>query len=261
MDKTGVAGAVKIPGGSRGTTGALAIFAKTPGLSPVKTRLAADVGARLAEKFYRLSLEAAEEMAARVRDLSGGSIRPVWALAERNGEADGPWKSFPAIWSGDGDLGKRLHTVYSSLLKNHDYVMMIGTDSPQLEPSLLLEASRKIIENPGSCVVGPCPDGGFYLFGAKIPIPESVWTGVAYSTDVTLRELARNMESQNIPVRLISKQGDVDSARDLKTVMNALETSPDPLPAQRKLLGWLRARKGTLKIEGRGKTGNNARRA
>lgn len=255
-----MAGAVKIQEGFRGPTGALAIFAKTPGLSPVKTRLAADVGARLAEKFYRLSLEAAEEIAARVRDLSEGAIRPVWALAERNGKAKGPWKFFPAIWTGDGDLGERLHAVYSSLLKNHDYVMMMGTDSPQLEPSLLLEASRKIFENPGSCVIGPCPDGGFYLFGAKMPIPESVWTGVAYSTNATLRELASNLENQNIPVRLISTRGDVDAARDLKTIMNVLETSPDLLPAQRKLLVWLRARKETLKSEGRKKPGENARR-
>lgn len=255
-----MAGAVKIREGIRRTTGALAIFAKTPGLSPVKTRLAADVGARLAEKFYRLSLEAAEEIAARVRDLSEGAIRPVWALAERNGGAGGSWKSFPSIWTGDGDLGERLHAVYSSLLENYDYVMMMGTDSPQLEPSLFLEASRKIFENPESCVIGPCPDGGFYLFGAKIPIPESVWTGVAYSTNAALRDLARNLESQNIAVRLISTQGDVDDARDLKTVMNALEATPDLLPAQRQLLVWLRARKGTLKSEGREKPGKNARR-
>ncbi|MBI3580492.1 MAG: DUF2064 domain-containing protein [Nitrospinae bacterium] len=226
--------------------GALAVFAKTPGLSPVKTRLAADVGARLAEKFYRLSLAAAEEVAARVRDLSEGAIRPVWALAERNGGGEGSRKSFPSIWTGDGDLGKRLHSVYSSLFKNHDYVMMMGTDSPQLEPSLILEAGRIIFENPESCVVGPSHDGGFYLFGGKIPIPESAWTGVAYSTNSTLRELARNLESQNIPVRLISEQGDVDSARDLKTLMNALEASPDLLPAQRRLLAWLRACKETL---------------
>lgn len=246
-----MADAVKMREGGSGATGALAIFAKTPGLSPVKTRLAADVGARLAEKFYRLSLEAAEEIASRVRDLSEGAISPVWALAERDGGAGGSWNSFPAIWTGDGDLGECLHAVYSSLLKSHDYVMMIGTDSPQLEPSLLLEASRKIFENPGSCVMGPCHDGGFYLFGAKIPIPKSAWTGVAYGTDAAMSELARNLENQNIPVRLLSEQADVDFARDLKTVMNALETSADLLPAQRKLLAWLRATEETLKGEGR----------
>ena len=37
---------------------ALAIFVKTPGLSRIKTRLAAGVGDELAAEFYRLAVEA-----------------------------------------------------------------------------------------------------------------------------------------------------------------------------------------------------------
>jgi len=44
-------------------SGALAIFAKTKSLSPVKTRLAADIGKPLAEAFYSLSVEAVAEVA------------------------------------------------------------------------------------------------------------------------------------------------------------------------------------------------------
>jgi glycosyltransferase A (GT-A) superfamily protein (DUF2064 family) len=42
---------------------ALAIFVKTPGLSPVKTRLAEGIGQARAEAFYRLAVDAVAEVA------------------------------------------------------------------------------------------------------------------------------------------------------------------------------------------------------
>ena len=51
-------------------SGALVVFAKTIGLSSVKTRLAAGVGKEAAERFYELSLKAVEDIALVVKEES-----------------------------------------------------------------------------------------------------------------------------------------------------------------------------------------------
>ena len=53
---------------------AIAIFVKTPGISPIKTRLAASIGQQKAEDFYRLSLKSL------VSTLKEIDITPYWAV-------------------------------------------------------------------------------------------------------------------------------------------------------------------------------------
>ena len=218
-------------------SGALAIFAKTPSLSPVKTRLSASIGVPLAQEFYKLSVAAVAEIAKEVQRNS--TLTPYWALAEKEAVELPQWQEFKNIWTGEGGLGARLHNIYSSLHKKHDYVMLIGTDSPQLEPELLVGAATKISEQPESCFIGPATDGGFYLFAAKVPIPRNIWTDVTYSNNTTLHELSGQLAKYNIPVNLLSTQGDVDTANDIWPLMQGLEQNRNLLPTQKKLYDWL----------------------
>ncbi len=219
--------------------GALAIFAKTIGLSRVKTRLAISTGTLFAQEFYSLSLGAVEEVAAALRTETGGAVIPYWAVAEEAGRRHVRWNSFPVISTGDGGLGPRLHTVYSGRLKEHGYVMMIGTDSPLLTPALLKEAMLKLSAFPDSAVIGPCPDGGFYLFAARIPVPENVWTSVEYSARSTLKELTGSLKRAGIVVRLIRELGDVDTVEDLPALLGGLRELEKRLPEQERLYRWL----------------------
>ncbi|HEV8692715.1 MAG TPA: hypothetical protein VGQ93_00795, partial [Lysobacter sp.] len=58
----------------------LAIFVKTPGYSPVKTRLAADCGRAYAEAWYRRAAAAVASVAKIAADREG--IAVYWAVAE-----------------------------------------------------------------------------------------------------------------------------------------------------------------------------------
>ena len=205
--------------------GALAIFAKTPSLSPVKTRLAADIGISLAETFYALSVESIAEIATAAQTQSKNTLTPYWALAEEKAVNYSQWKKFKRLWTDEGNLGNRLHYIYSTLYKTHDHVMMIGTDSPQLEANLLLDAIKINSEQPKSCIIGPCFDGGFYLFAARIAIPEKVWTNVEYSKTTTLQKLIKELSIYNIEVHLLPKQEDVDTINDLKPLIKSLYTN------------------------------------
>ncbi|MFK7867178.1 MAG: DUF2064 domain-containing protein [Alphaproteobacteria bacterium] len=219
---------------------ALAIFAKTIGKSPVKTRLAADIGTAAAEAFYQLSVAATAEIVKAVKDSSQDSIIPYWALAEQEALNDPQWQAwqdFDSIWTGAGDLGMRLDHIYKNLRKKHDLVVIIGTDSPQLDPALILDAIARLKQNQASCIIGPALDGGFYLFAAQIEIARTVWTQLRYSQHDTLAQLTRKLAPT--PIILLDSKRDVDTIDDLPPLFASLTTNPSPLPAQQHLKTWL----------------------
>jgi len=106
-------------------TAAVAIFVKTPGLSPVKTRLAAGVGVEAATEFHRL----AAASVAGVARACGEEIVPYWAVAEQEALDAPAWRGFPTIWQGEGGLGARLDRIYATLLLRHGRVLLIGADA------------------------------------------------------------------------------------------------------------------------------------
>jgi glycosyltransferase A (GT-A) superfamily protein (DUF2064 family) len=213
----------------------LGIFAKTAALSPVKTRLAASIGKAEAETFYHLSVLAIEQLALALPD----AIRPYWAVAEANGLDQPQWQKLPRFWTGDGNLGTRLHKVYSRLRKNHDAAILIGTDSPQLTPSLLEDTHKLLACAPKSIILGPCSDGGFYLFAGGVDIPQSCWTNVTYSESSTLQQLSDQLRQLNIKIHYLPEQQDVDVIEDLFRLQVTLAAEEILLSAQKQLLDWL----------------------
>ena len=219
---------------------AVAIFAKTPEMSPVKTRLAADIGKEHAEAFYRLSVQAIEETFTKVQRDSEGIIVPYWTLAEELAVNMENWQSFPAIWTGEGDLGERLHNVSARLFEAHDMVMLVGTDSPQLSADMILSALNLARDNPADCIVGPAHDGGFYLFATMTPLRNGLLKEVTYSASTTLKELAGLIENQGRSMLFLNSSLDVDdldSRRSLKVELEKAKTSL--LPKQIVLLKWI----------------------
>mgnify|MGYP000022014806 CR=1 FL=1 len=112
-------------------TGALAIFVKTPQLSPVKTRLASDLGEALAQEFYQRSLKVTQSLAKEIQE-NTSSLTAYWAVAEKFGLGHSLWNAFPTLNQGSGSLGERLAHVYGQLIERHDYVCFMGSDSPQV---------------------------------------------------------------------------------------------------------------------------------
>ena len=230
-------------------TAGLAIFAKTKGLSPVKTRLAASIGKPLAEAFYSLSVRAVAEIADTASKEHNNAIVPYWALAEKEAPNHSEWQNFQTTWTGEGGLGERLHTIYNRLLKKHDTVILMGTDSPQLEPNLIIEAMSMLRNQSASCMIGPASDGGFYLFAAKVAIKEQTWTQVCYSQSTTLEELAAHLSSEGITAKMLPRKSDVDTIDDLKLLFNTLTLSNTLLPAQKKLYDWLKTQSALLDLK------------
>ncbi|MBK7843010.1 MAG: glycosyltransferase [Bdellovibrionales bacterium] len=219
------------------SSGALAIFVKTPELSPVKTRLASSIGPERALQFYEFALAATEafasELQKRIPDL-----QVYWAVAEPDGQGAKRWNSFPVVSQGAGDLGSRLALVYESLLKSHTYVCFMGADSPHLEVETLSEAVRLTKRNSKEkFVIGETLDGGFYFFGGSISLPSSVWQDVEYSTDRTAIQLIQNLSGFGA-VERIRENFDIDTIEDLLRCSLVLTGGAVYLPEQIELIQW-----------------------
>lgn len=215
-------------------TTALAIFVKTPGLSAVKTRLAATLGVQAAVDFHQLAARATAEVARCCQP----RLTPYWAIAEAGPQAAAAWPGFASLHQGEGGLGERLHTVYSQLQARHGQVLLIGADAPQLTAELLRAAVDVLDNDATPFVIGEASDGGFWLFGGSAPIPREVWTGVTYSQAQTAAELCQQLSAHGAVAR-VGSLTDVDNAADLATLSEALAALPQPTPAQSLLLDWL----------------------
>lgn len=213
---------------------AIAIFVKTPGLSPIKTRLARNLGAPAAAEFHR---RAASCVAAAARAAMPELI-PYWAVAEKEGHRF--WQGFPALWQGGGDLGCRMAHVYARLLARHGRVLLIGADIPQVRSSLLLQAAEVTRAPRAAYALGPARDGGFWLFGGARPVPLETWLSVPYSREDTCKRMARALQPFGAITRLPILT-DADKASDLPLVLSALQVADPSLPEQASLARWLRA--------------------
>ncbi len=222
-------------------TTALAIFVKTPGLSPIKTRLAAGIGAEQAEQFHALAASAVAAVARAAMPM----IEPYWAVAESRALHDPRWKSLTTLWQGDGGLGTRLHSVCSTLQKRHGRVLLVGADCPQLSVDLLHAAVRALDTPQTPFALGRASDGGFWLFGTRVPVSTSVWQQPTYSTADTADQLIAALRSCG-ELAFLPTLSDVDRVDDLGSLDHELCALSAPLPEQQALHAWLRAQSAAL---------------
>lgn len=218
-------------------TAALAIFVKTPGWSPVKTRLAAGIGTAAAERFHRLAAAAVAEVALAARR-AGFQLTSYFAVAEAAALEHANWRDLPALWQGDGGLGVRLHRVCAELQARHERVLLIGADAPQLDVGMLGHALAALEDEATPFALGRARDGGFWLFGARMPIAASIWNSVRYSTTHAADDLIAALTPHGSTAALPTLT-DVDLASDLPALADALDALREVQPAQRALRHWV----------------------
>ena len=112
-----------------------------------------------------------------------------WAVAESGGLTHERWAALPVIDQGEGELGQRLHRVYSTLQERHGSVVLLGADCPQITARVLRQILALLAVSDDSIVIGRAHDGGFWVFAGRAPIAEKVWTSVVYSQAQTCSDL------------------------------------------------------------------------
>ena len=211
---------------------AIAVFVKTPGISPVKTRLAATTGTAAAEQFYKLCTEAIQETletASKTLD-----IVPFWAVGEEAGLSHPMWQGFETLHTGEGGLGQRQHHIYQRLLAKYQRVILIGADSPQLSSRHLKNAIEAL--NSHSFTLGPAVDGGYYLLAGRAPITRDIWTNVTYSASDTAEQLLAQLPSTAAILEAIT---DVDTIEDISELKRELPAENLRIISQKRLLNYI----------------------
>lgn len=218
-------------------SGAIAVFVKTPGLSPVKTRLAASLGTEAAEAFHLASSQSVSSVAQSLSQQA--DIKSYYAVAEESALNHSHWDDLPCEWQGEGGLGERMAHIYQTLLSEHDFVILVGADIPQMTSAELLNASVWLThEEQARFVFGPSVDGGFWVFGGNCSIPQSLWTDVVYSVADTGAQFFNKIEQLG-EVKTLAPLRDVDEVSDLLPLRDALLNLAEPLPEQYELIRFL----------------------
>ena len=215
---------------------AIAVFVKTPKLSPIKTRLALSSDQGFSDEFYYRSVKITEEVVSSVQK-KFLNVSPYWAIAEEGGLSSGLWSGFEKVWQEDGDLGDRLFQVYSALKIRHRFVILIGADSPLIHMDHFSETFESL-KSGSNFVLGPAYDGGFYLFGGSLDLPKSVWKKVRYSTNNTYTQLSNQLKSIG-SIRELEPIWDIDEKKDIYSLLKAVPSNKTLLQSQTSIINWM----------------------
>lgn len=218
--------------------GAVAVFVKTPGRSPLP-RLTDAIGAEAADEYLRLVEVTVEEIVAEAAELHG-NVEAYWALPDEL--ADDPrWGAFQRIKQGSGGAGERMHRVYDELLRKHPYVLLLDAAVPQLTPESLQKAIERAELFPGTFVLGRAESGDFYLFSGSVKLPRKLWLSLPYGDAACSDELVSHLQPFG-EVFDWDPLFEVESAEDLTRLGETLDQAESLLPAQNTLADWILAR-------------------
>jgi hypothetical protein len=122
------------------------------------------------------------------------------------------------------DLGERLENAFRTLFRFHPSCVVIGTDSPLFPERILRQALREL--HACESVLGPCPDGGYYLIALRRPGDPGrlrrIFRRVRWSTAFAFRDTLRNLLRQGLSCSVLEAYTDVDLPRDLECLKKNL---------------------------------------
>lgn len=209
---------------------AFVLFAKTPELGQVKTRLAASIGDNLALEFHIAFISDSLEKVLEAfkptlqvdtylyltKPCSLTNILPTTFETT----------SFALRYQPNGDLGARLQQTFLELLQLYKSVIVIGTDSPNIPSSYLREALNQIKKH--DLVIGSTLDGGYYLIGLnrKVKSFSELFTNINWSTETVFQETLERAKASNLSFYSLPTWYDIDNSDDLARLKKDLLKSP-----------------------------------
>lgn len=188
----------------------LGIMAKAPVPGHAKTRLGAEVGSHTAAEIYREILCDLLERFSK----TGENLQRVIFSA---GELDLGWFEEHApgwevrVQEGD-DLGERLKRAAESLFgSGADLVFLTAADVPGFHPHHLRQAVRALQDH--DLVIGPSPDGGYYLIGMK-QVEGAVLEDIPWGGPEVLQTTVQQAKAADLTTRLLPALPDIDTRKD-----------------------------------------------
>lgn len=196
--------------------GTVLLVAKAPVPGLAKTRLAADVGERVAADIAAAALldtldaVAAAPVSRRVVALTG-ELRN----ACRSDEIASRLADFTVIAQRGDGFAERLACAHEDAAAPGLPVLQIGMDTPQASPHLLAECGRALVAD---AVLGLATDGGWWVLGVRDAAMAGCLRGVPMSQPDTGALTLAALRAAGLRVDLVTELADVDTVADIAEV-------------------------------------------
>lgn len=190
----------------------LIVFVKEPRPGAVKTRLLPALDPRAAAELYRAL---AEEEIRRTAPRPGEYARLFFYAPPSSPEAMKFWLPGATFLPQRGDdLGARMSAAFDETFRRGARrAAVIGTDVPWVDRGLVAEAFSAL--DAHDVVLGPTPDGGYYLLALARPRP-ALFQDVAWSTPSVLASTLDRAAALGLRVRLLPELPDIDTLDDVR---------------------------------------------
>jgi len=200
---------------------ALIVFVREPRAGAVKTRLGRTVGMERAAEIYRAC---AEEVFRLARTAARENIGVTVSYApESDPEQIRRWvnaQGFQFAVQEGSSLGDRMRNAMAHAMdRGAEKVLLVGSDIPELDEVILREAWRRLERDP--VVLGPTPDGGYYLIGERAPLKD-LFAGIAWSTSSVFEQTCAAAQAQELSVGILPVRADIDREEDFRAYQQRL---------------------------------------
>jgi len=113
-------------------------------------------------------------------------------------------------------MGQMLKNIFiDTYSKSFKRVIVIASDCPDLPEEILKEAIIALEDH--STVIGPSPDGGYYLIGfTQEAFSPKTFEAVTWSTAKVFKETISKLKDQGQSIHILPEWSDVDTLTDLQ---------------------------------------------
>ena len=176
-------------------------------MGQVKTRLARTLGDTEALRIYKILLEKT-----RFAALGCQAERCLFYSDFVDEQDDWSPAFFQKKIQDAGDLGQRMQSAFQQAFESGaQKSLIIGSDCPELSGAVLQQAFDQLDE--ADFVIGPVPDGGYYLLGMKTLEP-SVFHNIEWSTETVRTKTIEQILAAGKTFKLLPMLTDVDTEED-----------------------------------------------
>ncbi len=200
---------------------ALVIYARPPVAGAVKTRLQPHFSAEEALVLYEAMLADLLERAKRAA-AGEATLFVSWSSSyEPQGEMIGLLKGCEIEYQVGDDLGERMAaTLQARLRGGFKQAVLIGSDAPHFPLDYIHQAFEALLAV--DIVLGPCPDGGYYLIGCRRLHPR-LFQRMPWGTDQVLSITRRRIKDGGVLHHELPSWYDVDSPADVLRLWTDLQ--------------------------------------
>jgi len=193
------------------------VVAKAPVAGRAKTRLARHVGPHVAAELAAASLLDTLRACADAAGVASCHAALTGDLddAVRGDEVRRALTGWTVHAQRGDDFASRLANAHLDLPPDRP-VVQVGMDTPQVRPEMLTEAGALTTDH--EAVLGPAPDGGWWVLALREPSAAAPLATVAMSTPTTYDDTRRALEQTGLRVGTTAELRDVDTIDDAEIV-------------------------------------------